>query len=101
MAHPEWLIVGTSTTAFLLLLGHWARCPRPMPRLWRYVYGVASINVGFAIWQFVGEQDWVTVAGLATISAAGGLAVFVAYGWDGVVNAVSKARKAEAADDEL
>jgi len=72
-----------------------------MPRLWRYVYGVASICAGFSIWRVAGAGEWETVIGLVVISVAGGLAVFAAYGWDAVVIAIHKAEKAQLSDDEL
>ena len=101
MYQIEWLAVGTASTVALLLIGHWMRCPRPLSRLWRYVYGVTAICVGFSIWRLVGYGDVETVAGLVVIAVTGGLATFAAYGWDAVVTAIHKAEKAESADESL
>ena len=100
MQNVEWLIVGTAATSALLLIGHWGNCPRPMSKLWRYVYGVTAIIVGFSIWRWA-AGDWQAVVGLGVISVVGGLAVFAAYGWDYIVTTVHKAAMAELTDDEL
>lgn len=72
-----------------------------MSRLWRYVWGVSSICVGFSIWRLVGLGDVESVVGLVVIALVGGLATFAAYGWDAVVNAIHKAEKAESVDESL
>jgi hypothetical protein len=100
MQHIEWYIAGAAITALLLAVGHWLPLLHPMPLIPRYVYGVGAIITGFTIWRSA-AGDWLTPLALLGIAAVGGVTVAAAYGWDGVIIAIRKAKKAERNDGEL
>ena len=69
---------GLTTTALLLLVGHWLPWPKQLHRLWAYVYGVTSIYLGIYIWLGWGVTFWT----LCLFPIAGGLATGLAYLYD-------------------
>lgn len=77
---------GLVISALLLAVGHWAPWPRRLHRLAAYVYGVASILAGQAIWLIShGRLDiWL---GLVAFSVAGGFATGLAWFIDWALNA--------------
>lgn len=83
--------LGLAITGLLLALGHWFPWPQRLHRLLAYIYGVASILVGTAIW--LGWQgQWVIVGGLAAIALLGGAVTVGCYGVDWALNAWAKLR---------
>jgi hypothetical protein len=92
--------IGGLVAVLLLTTGHWCPLIRGLSRLWAYVYGVASLWVGFALWRLL-NGDWRTPAGLLVIAAVGGGIVVAAYRIDGWALAIRQARRAEEMDDEL
>jgi len=78
---------GLTTTALLLLVGHWLPWPKQLHRLWAYVYGVTSIYLGIYIW-----LGWCyTFRVLCLFPIAGGLATGLAYLYDFLRNKCVKA----------
>ncbi len=94
------LIAGALLTALVLAVGHWFPWPRKLDPVPAYIYGVASILVGFTLWRLL-NLDWETVVGLMIICCTGGLTVILAYRIDGWVLAIRQARKIEATDADL
>ncbi len=94
MTFGSWFWAGAALSALLLLIGHWFPWPRQLHRLEAYVYGVACILGGFALWHLQ-VNGWHAVLGLTVIAVVSGLAVFAAYGVDWVVAMIRKAWKAE------
>jgi len=104
------LCFGVMFTVAVLMIGHWYPWSRPLSRIKRYVYGVASIVTGFTIWRFsfgvlaalAGLADWtimlhelVIPAGLLGISVAGGITVVWAYQRDEKALRARQAKRAE------
>jgi len=81
------LAFGLSTTALVLLVGHWAPWPRKLHRLVAYSYGVASIYLGLFIYLGWGPTFWT----LCAFPAIGGVAVGFAYAVDWLLNLRVKA----------
>lgn len=94
------LVAGMLLTALVLAVGHWFEWPRRLTRVEAYIYGVASLFAGFALWRGL-NGDWLGPVGLLVICLVGGLTVILAYKWDGFVLRVRQARKVEGLDDEL
>ena len=98
------LIIAALLAALLLLVGHWFPWPLRLSRIQAYIFGVASIFGGFALWRAL-NQDWITSAGLLAICLVSGAAVKGAYALDSTIGewqrTRNKAAKAEAMDDEL
>ena len=90
----EWYFVGVGTTALLLAVGHWFPWPRGLRRLQAYVYGVAAILVGCTIWLGM-HGEWLILAGVVGIAAAGGIVTCLTYWVDDIVTRLRKADKAE------
>ena len=90
----EWYFVGLGATALLLAVGHWFPWPRGLRRLQAYVYGVAAILVGCAIWLGM-HGEWLILAGVVGIAAAGGIVTGATYWLDDIVTRLRKADKAE------
>lgn len=94
------LAVGMLVTMLALGVGHWFPWVRRLTRIEAYVYGGASLWLGFAVWQFL-NGDWESVVGMIVIDVAGWLAVVGAYKLDGIVRRIRQAHNAEVVDDEL
>lgn len=95
-----WWLVASVGVALTLAVGHWFPWVKRLSRVHAYVYGTATIWLGFMVWRgFAG--DWVTPVGLAGLCVVGGATVVLAYRIDAVVLAVRQAQRAEASDDEL
>jgi uncharacterized membrane protein YeaQ/YmgE (transglycosylase-associated protein family) len=94
------LLAGTIMTALLLAVAHWFPAQKKMGLIWRYVYGVGTIVLGFAIWRLL-NGDWRTVVGLIVIASVGGAVVVLAYRYDHLYENAARAALAQAADDEL
>lgn len=93
--------MGALLTALLLALGHWFPWPGfKLSRLQAYLYGVASLWVGFALWRGL-NGDWLTPAGLAVLAAIGGAVTRGAYWFDGVVVEIRQGKKAGRVDRDL
>ena len=90
----EWLWVGIGTTAALLAVGHWFPWPQGLRRIQSYIYGVTAILIGCTVWLGM-EGQWLTLAGLVAICAAGGVVTCGAYWIDGMVVDLRNAKKAE------
>jgi len=91
---------GAVLTVLLLAVGHWFPWPYPITRICRYIYGTSFILFGFSLWRGL-NGDWITPAGLLSISIAGGFTVILAHKIDKYFLELRKAKKATAADDEL
>lgn len=100
MQSLEFLAIGVTITALLLLVGHWFPWRKPLTRVEAYIYGVVSIFVGFAIGRLM-VSDWITPAWLGAVCVGGGLAVLGAYGIDRLFVLIDQAHRAESDDDEL
>ena len=94
------LVGGAMLTALILAVGHWFPWVKELDKIPCYIYGVASILLGFTLWRLL-NLDWETPVGLFAICCAGGSMVIGAYRIDAWVRAIRKARKAEAIDEEL
>jgi len=94
------LVAGGVLTGLLLALGHWFPWPRQLRWIHRYTYGVLAFWTGFALWRLL-ATDWITVAGLLIIAAAGGVTVVIAYWIDDKIARLRQADKAAATDEEL
>ena len=91
-------LLGLAITVLLLLVGHWF--PMRPKGILAYVYGTASILIGFTIWRGTAD-DWVPVVGLWILAFVGGGSVVGAYKLDELILAARKGHKAEAIDGEL
>jgi len=76
------LAFGLSTTALLLLVGHWAPWPKRLHRLLAYIYGVMSLYVGILIWLGWTPTFWT----LCAFPVVGGAATGLGYLVDWVLN---------------
>ena len=101
-----WLVIGCGVAAVGLALGHYIPTPvvNVAPRtedprtpqtakglLFRYVYGVGTLFVGFCVARLpVG--DVVTPLALLAVIVSGGLATLTCYGWDRVIVAMTRER---------
>jgi len=94
------LVAGIVLSALVLLVMHWFPWPDGLSRLGAYALGVIALLLGFSLWRLL-LGDWQTPAGLAIISASGGIVVVTAYKIDHYVVRIRAASKAEATDDEL
>jgi MFS family permease len=83
-------LFGLTVTASLLYVGHWFPWPQRLHRLAAYIYGVASILIGAAIW-LIPSGGWLTWLGLAAFAVSGGLATGSAWFADYVLNLRIKA----------
>jgi len=83
------LFFSLSTTVLLLLVGHWFPWFKKLSRVQAYVYGVASILVGQAIW--FGPLSAIFLQ-VAAFCVAGGGAVVAAYGYDALANRWARRR---------
>ena len=90
----EWYLVGLGCTVLLLAVGHWFPWPRGLRRIQAYIYGVVAILVGVGIWLGM-HDEWVILAGVIGICAAGGVATCAAYWVDDIATRLKKADKAE------
>jgi len=91
-------VAGAVIACLLLTTGHWM--PWQLSRIWAYVYGVASLWIGFAIWRLpVG--DWLTPAGFLVLAVVGGAVVKLAYTTDSITREVREARMRRAVDDDI
>ena len=86
------LTYGLTTTALLLLVGHWLPWPHKLHRLWAYVYGVTSIYLGIYIWLGWGLTFWT----LCAFPVVGGMATGLAYGYDWLRNLIIRASLSDA-----
>ena len=87
---------GLALTVCLLLIGHWAPTPAPLPhplsRLVRYAYGVSSILAGILVWLLADKMTELAL-GVVLISLAGGLAVAFGYSVDWAVTMIRAGRE--------
>jgi len=91
-------LTGAALTALLLFVGHWF--PWKAKRIHAYIYGVASIWLGFAYWR-IREGDVAMPASLLALACVAGFAVILAYAVDEIRIALRKARLAERHDPDL
>ncbi|NIV31591.1 MAG: hypothetical protein GWN58_19525 [Anaerolineae bacterium] len=96
---PLSFYAGIGLAVGLLLVGHWFPWPRPLPRLWRYIYGVSSILAGIAAWLLVSGQ-YIVMVGITVIACAGGLAVIISYQIDHIVRLMRMGWRAERMIDD-
>jgi len=102
MAQFDWLLLAGATVfaALVLVVSHWVPLLNTPGVLKRYIFGVTTLWLAFALWRLP-QGDYWTPLGLALIVIVGGGAVMAAYFWDEYVQARKKAEKAEAVDDGL
>ena len=92
------LVRGAIISSLLLTTGHWM--PWQLSRIQAYVYGVASLWIGFAVWRFpVG--DWLTPVGFLVLALIGGAVVKLAYTTDSITREVREARMRRMVDDDI
>ena len=75
--------MGMLVTMLALGVGHWFPWVRRLTRIEAYVYGGASLWLGFAVWRLL-NGDWETIVGMLAIDVAGWVAVVGAYRLDEV-----------------
>ena len=95
----ESFAAGLMLTGLLLFVGHWFPWPVKLHRLAAYVYGLAAILAGQAVWLLPIREMTGTgvdvVASLVAFAAIGGAATALGYGIDWVLNLWARSKAHE------
>ena len=87
---------GAIISGLLLTTGHWM--PWQLSRIQAYIYGTASLWIGFAFWRGT-QGDWETPIGFLVLAILGGAVVKLAYSADHITRRYRQAEMWERVDD--